>query len=155
MSTTSNHFRATPTRLRWIAVADAHGLTLLSGNVDAHNQLQLISEAKLKHEEPDREHGRPSPLGDKSGHAYASTHHQDEEDLRRFAQDAAHWLDEQVALNLIHAINIFAPDRLLGALRQHWSASTAAITTDHPLELAALTLDELARHPRIRSCWPV
>ena len=66
----------------------------------------------------EHEHGRPSPLGAKSGHSYAAAHHDEEENQRRVARQVIDWVKAARQKHHFGPAVIFAPPRMLGRLRE-------------------------------------
>lgn len=135
----------------WLAVLDQRRALLLRGRLDKLGRAHLELLDKLENEEQPREHGRPSPLGGKAGHAYASFHHEEEELRNRHAKAVSKWLAKAVQDQSIPRLRLYAPAPLLGSMRQHLPHHLAAKIDDHEGEFASLTPNEMAQQPAILS----
>ncbi len=108
----------------------------------------------VEHWEP-REHTRPSPLGNKKGHDYASFHHEAEERLTRFAHELSRWVGKQVQAHQIKQLTLFAPPKLMGTLRPMWGARLSKRINEHEADLAHRPPNRLAEHQAIKELvWP-
>lgn len=110
------------------------------------DELDALENTREKHQ-----HGRPSRRTGKSTHSYASPGHEDDELLQRYADDAAEWLGKQVAKRDIERVDVFAPIRLLGALRKAYSDDLAVRVEEHGSDLGNLDPGQLQQHPAVLS----
>jgi len=99
----------------------------------------------------EHQHERPSRRTGKHAHSYASPGHEDDELLQRYADDAAAWLGRQVSERNIERVAVFAPIRLLGALRKSYSGDLAARVEEHGSDLGNLEPGQLEQHPTVLS----
>jgi protein required for attachment to host cells len=110
--------------------------------------LHLDVRANLKEEWDEKQHHRPYMLAG-SGRSYASTGHEDEERLRRFGKQVAHWLGKQLADAHIEHVTVFTSARMLGALRPALPEALRRRVEIRDDDLALLRTAELAAHPAI------
>lgn len=131
----------------WIVVADARSARLIHCIREGeHFRIESLDEF---HEQwDDKEHHRPQPLHDKTGHAYASTHHEAEERLRRFAKSLMNWIDKQHHRLADGRWALIAPPRLLGEMRKLDSKLLGGFKQVQA-ELEELTAAKIARHPAL------
>jgi protein required for attachment to host cells len=96
------------------------------------------------------EHGRPSARAGKDGNAYASQGHEVEENLKRFARQAAAWLEQKVDQYQIPQLALFAPPRFLGALRPLCPTRLNGCLRQYEADLTNHSAATLSRHPAIQ-----
>lgn len=135
----------------WILLADSRQARLLRGTRTTQGRPHLDEVARLDNPPMDHEHGRPSPLGGKDGHAYAGFSHEAEEHQSRFASKIADWIGRQTQ-STSH-LSVCAPARFLGALRKALPGRVRAQVKEHEGELANLGTGELARHALIAAMF--
>ena len=128
--------------IAWFALVDSEHCRLLccrltkqgSHHVDEHGQFQNTL--------PEAEHARPMSLG--------GTTHYVEENERRFSGETLKWLKDQIDALRIDHLTLFAPARMLGAIRK---ASDKILTGEYEElqgSLMRLETGQLAEHPMIR-----
>jgi protein required for attachment to host cells len=138
----------TTTRSVWFAVLDSRLGHLVEMRRLPSGSLHLEVRADLKEDWEEKQHHRPYMLaGD--GRSYASAGHEDEERLRRFGKQAAHWLAERMAAAHIDHVTVFTSARMLGALRPALPEALRDRVTTREDNLALLRTAELAAHPAI------
>jgi protein required for attachment to host cells len=135
------------TRDAWFVVADQERARLLRATAVRHGHRHVEEIDRLGSTFRPGEHHRPSRLG-QPGHM-ASTGHEAEERLAHFARELAGWLRTTVAARSMTACPLFAPSHVLGALRRELSQPVAALVREQAVELAGLSAEQLAEHPRI------
>jgi len=140
-------------RIRWVCVVDhRHGRLLMcektpggAWRVDADRS--IVNEWEDLHQR-----GRPSGLsaGASRGHAqsHAARPHETEEERRRFARDVVSWLEKHVRNEKIERIPVFAPPKLLGALREQWPKQLKDHVREHEADLAHLENNRLTENDR-------
>jgi protein required for attachment to host cells len=137
------------TRKRWVAVADERVGRLLRVERTERGGARVAAVNDIRNAWEEHEHGRPSPRAGRNGHTYASEGHEAETMRDRFAKDLATWLEREAALRSIDEVALFAPPRLLGALRGAWSMGFSDRVRAQRGELAHLPESEIARHRSI------
>lgn len=127
----------------WFALADSGHCRLLSCRVTGPRAPHVHEYESLENSGPEQEHARPKSQG-------GATHHVEERE-RRFAGEIAEWLGRRAEEHNIANLMIYAPARMLGALRKvrhrYMNSSVEARQGD----LMRLSAGELALHPIIRS----
>jgi hypothetical protein len=131
---------------------DHHGGKLLRSSIadDGHAHFRACGE--ITNTQEAHQHGRPSPKKGKGGHTYVSWRHEEEELRRRYAGEVSRWLAKRTKEFRVRQLLVFAPARLLGALREAWTPELGRCIEEHVGDLSYLTLRELAQHPVIASC---
>lgn len=98
------------------------------------------------------EHGRPSSLGRgptaNAAQHFASRGHETEEEVRRFARDAAEWISGVLAAQRSPNAHVFAASRFLAPLRNALGAHAESVSL-HEGEFTRLRPGELAAEPAI------
>lgn len=131
----------------WFALADAERCRLVhcarteqgTEHVDEHEVLQNTW--------PEQEHTRPVTGG-------GTTHHVEEKE-RRFAGEIVGWLRKKAAEHEIDQLKIFAPARMLGALRKVPPGSLTGHIEELQGDLMRLDAGQLAEHSMIRDLMRV
>ena len=127
----------------WFALADSGHCRLLSCRVTEPRAPHVQEHESLENCGPEQEHARPASQG-------GATHHVEERE-RRFAGEIAEWLERRTEQHNITSLMVYAPARMLGALRKvrhrYMNSSVEARQGD----LMRLSAGELALHPIIRS----
>jgi protein required for attachment to host cells len=136
---------------RWLALADARRCRLMRCELTPLGTPHITEHDALENTAPEREHHRPSPLHAKSGHAYASFPHEEEEELRRFAGESVEWLRNRAAQESIEQLTLLAPPRFLGVFRKLPLGSLDGRVDARELDLARYAAGALASHPAIRA----
>ncbi len=135
----------------WIVVADRQHARLLEATKTAHGRCHLELHSELKSSWEEKEHARPSPLGAKGEHSYASVGHEAEERVHRFVGEIEEWLGGQSRERRIGSMSVYCPAPLLGEIRRRWNKELQAKTETHELNIAHLPIAELAGHQAIRA----
>jgi len=135
----------------WLFVVDARGGRLLRTTRAPAGRHHLDELAAMENTREKHQRGRPSRRTGKDTHSYASPGHEDDELLQRYADDAAEWLGKQVTGGDIERVDVFAPIRLLGALRKAYSEDLAARVEEHGSDLGNLDAGQLQQHPAVLS----
>jgi len=135
----------------WLFVLDSRRGRLLRtarAPVGRHHldELDTMENTREQHQ-----HGRPSRRTGKDTHSYASPGHEDDELLQRYADDVATWMGSQVSKRDIERVAVFAPIRLLGALRRSYSEDLAGRVEEHGSDLGNLEPGQLEQHPAVLS----
>ena len=136
-------------RIQWVVVADARRARLLQCTFASAGSASVRPCATLVDDWPGHEHHRPSPLAAKDGRAYASLHHDAEEQLRRFGRRIVGWIGAAAADRGIERLTLFAPPRLLGVFRGERLQDRGPEVDLREGELAHMTEADLCRHPAI------
>lgn len=94
------------------------------------------------------EHGRPSPLGGKDGHSYASHHDERGEQLQEAARQIVAFLKNGVRMPdpTPTKVRVLAPARLMGALRKKLPGTMPVEVAEHVGEFTKLSPHDLAHH---------
>lgn len=132
---------------RWFVVLDSKKARLVRGSRTAKGSPHLDEMASLATTFVAGEHHRPDRLA--PGRS-AGTSHEHEEALAHFARDLAPWLQNELTKHEIASCALFAPTPMVGALRKVMQTPLAARLQEHSLELANLSLPQLAAHPRVQ-----
>jgi protein required for attachment to host cells len=126
----------------WFALADAERCRLLRCSVTALATQHVDERERLENTLPEQEHVRPVTGG-------GATHYV-EENERRFAREIVEWLQNKAGEHEISRLTIFAPPRMLGALRKPPSGSLKGHLEELQGDLMRLEAGQLAEHPMIR-----
>lgn len=135
----------------WIVVADREQARLLEASVTRHGRCHLEQRSDLRSSWEEPEHGRPSPLGGKDGHSYASVGHEEEERVHRFVVEIESWLARMCRERRIETMALYCPAPLLGEIRRRWNKDLRDRANTRELNIAHLPLSELAHHQAIRA----
>jgi len=144
----------TPPNRGWFFVVDAGGGRLLQSIAVPPGRLHVEQRASISRRGVEHERSRPSPLTGKAGNSYASTGHEAEEELQRFAREVAEWLEQKIARYRIGSLALFAPPRFLGALRKTCNPRLASHFDIHQADLAGWSASNLAHHPVVEELPP-
>ncbi len=137
----------------WIAVLDSRAGRLFELSRTPHQRLHLELRDQIAETWEEKQHGRPSLLAG-TGRTAAPFAHEDEERLRRFAQESAVWLGHVVEHRKLGLLAVFCGKHLLGALRSECPASLASRLQLHGEDLAGLDSQELAAHHAVVAVLP-
>jgi len=140
----------TKERTHWVFVVNALHGRLLHCCMDSLGHCYVEEVDRIENNWEGRERGRPSPLSDKAGHAYASQGHGAQEDLCRFAREVANWLELQTSFHRMDSSVLFAPPRFLGAIRKCKPKGFSHHVDARQGDLAGLEEQELSNHPAVR-----
>ncbi len=98
------------------------------------------------------EHGRPSSLGRgptaNAAQHFAGRGHESEEEVRRFARDAAEWIAGVLSAQNAPASHVFAASRFLSPLRTAFGSHAEQMSL-HEGEFTRLRPGELAVEPAV------
>jgi protein required for attachment to host cells len=134
-----------------LVVSDQRQAILYTWSCGPNQRVRLVEQARVRSaHEDEHERRRPDLLGrgTPTGPQHlVSPGHAKEEEARRFAAEVLGWADREAASRGLDRITLFAPARLLGALR------TLAPSKDRielrEAELAWMPASQLARHPAV------
>jgi protein required for attachment to host cells len=130
----------------WIAVVDQRkGRILHICELDAGG-FRCAEKGFIENRWEEHQHGRPSPRSGRTGHTYASRGHEDEEMMRRFAKEVSEWIDRVLQELRIEHLEVFAPTRFLGALRQHRASRPTKRAALNEADLGSMSDGEVVRH---------
>lgn len=132
---------------RWFVVLDSTKARLVRGSPGTKGHPHLAEMASLATTFVPGEHHRPDRLA--PGRS-AGTSHEHEESLAHFAREVAPWLQKELTTHAVASCALFAPTQMVGALRKVVAKPLAARLQEHTLELANLSLAQLAAHPRVQ-----
>ena len=135
---------------QWIAVLDSRAGRLLELSRTPHGRLHLELRDQIRETWEEKQHGRPSLLAG-TGRTAAPFAHEDEERLRRFAQEAAAWLGRETQRRGLGQVVVFCGKALLGALRSECPAAVARRLELRGEDFAGLDLVQLAEHPTVKA----
>lgn len=138
---------------RWACVVDHRRGRLVQCEKSPGGSWRVDADRSITNEWEDlHEHGRPSGLsaGAARGHAqsHAAPARETEEERRRFAKDVIEWLEKEVRSRKIERLPVFAPPKLLGALRSQWPKALAPHVREHEADLAHLDDNRLTENQR-------
>jgi len=137
------------TRSACFALADAQQAKLFRCATTPTGHCHVEQESATAYETEGHEHGRPTPLAAKTGHSYAPSHHDAEEDERRFAQQVVHWLERETGERGVERLTVFTPPHMLGRLRKVVTDALRDRLEFEEGELINLSADELHEHPAV------
>lgn len=126
----------------WFALVDAEHCRLFRCRATGHGTQQVDEQGALKNMLPEKV--LPQPMTE------SDTIHQAEVRERYFARDVVQWLERQSGLHLMHRVMIFAPPRMLAALRKAPPGSLRGQLEEFQAELIRMEAVHLAEHPVIR-----
>ncbi len=126
----------------WFALADAERCRLMRCSLTEQGTQHVDEHEALKNAWPEQEHSRPTTGG-------GTTHHVEEKE-RRFAGEIVDWLQKRATEHEIDHLMIFAPPRMLGALRKVPFGSLRGHSGELQGDLMRLEAGQLADHPMIR-----
>lgn len=134
----------------WFALISHHQARLVrASRTEGVGSPHFEHQAKFEDPWVEKQHGRPSRRSGKNEHSYASQRHEDDEHRRRYASAVVEWLGRQLDSRAIQTVFVFAPDRLLGALRQALPARTRERVIERHGDFAHLDVGQLARQSAI------
>ncbi len=137
-------------RQAWVVLVDAHRAKLLHCSQTPVGRPHVEQQDMMAFDTEHYEHGRPSPLAGKNGHTHAAEGHEPEEVLRRLAKQLGAQLREWVDQRDIGRLDVFAPPRFLGALREACPDHLAQRLAEHRQDLTNLPTSQLHQHRAIR-----
>lgn len=138
------------TRRAWVLVVDREHARLVEAVRTPHGRCHLDERGELRPQWLETEHARPSPLGGKDGHSYASVGHEEEERLHRFVNEVQGWLSDRVREHGIESVSVYCSAPVLGEIRRRWDKSLQSIAVPKELNIAHLPTTELQNHAAIR-----
>jgi len=127
----------------WFALADEERCRLFRCGLTERGTQHVDEHEGLKKTLPEQEHARPMTEGG------GSTHYVEEQE-RRFAGQIVEWLQKKAGEHEIDRLVIFAPPRMLGALRKVPPESLKGHLEELKGDLMRLEAGQLAEHPMIR-----
>jgi protein required for attachment to host cells len=133
----------------WFVVADSEQARLLRLTPTMHGRLHVEQVDQLANTFLPGEHHRPTRLGQPGTAPAPSREH--EEKLAHFARALATWLQKLVSNHALAACPLFAPPRMLGAMRKAAPKTLAAKLREQEGEFAGLSAAQLAEHPKIKA----
>jgi len=136
-----------PDSHRWFVVLDSMKARLVRGSRTAKGSPHLDEMASLATTFVAGEHHRPDRIA--PGRSVGASH-EHEEALAHFAREIAPWLQKEMTTHAVASCALFAPTHMVGALRKVIAKPLAAKLQEHSLELANLSLAQLAAHPRVQ-----
>ena len=134
----------------WVCAVDAGRGRLLRCEVVPPGRCHVDEQETIDWNWEAHQHGRPSPRAGKNSNSYASEGHEVEEDLKRFARQAAAWLEQKLDQHQMKELVLFAPPRFLGALRRVCPARLDGCLREHEADLTNHSAGTLSRHPAIQ-----
>ena len=140
----------------WLCVLDDQGARLLRGETRRSRQAErrhLDIVDSLENRWQELEHNVRTPQTGKEGHSDADLKHRRAEFVARYARDAAAWLERTMARREIESLDLFAPPRLLGALRDEYPAALSGRIREHRGDLGHLSPGALERHPPVMALF--
>jgi protein required for attachment to host cells len=126
----------------WFALADAEHCRLLCCRLTRQGTQHVDEYGACENTFPQQEHKRPMTGG--------GTTHYVEEAERRFAGEIVEWLRGKVEEHEIDRLVIFAPARILGALRKAPPGLLKGHLAELKGDLMRLDAGQLAQHPMVR-----
>lgn len=137
----------------WVVVVDGERARLLRGTrPNGRPHLDLVSTIENDHLE-DKQYGRPTLMRGGTNPTLLAPGHQQEERAKRFAREIANWLTKTHRDSHVASFDVFAPPRLMGALRQEWSKELGPHIREHQAELNWIGDGQLAKHPVIEALF--
>ncbi|MEQ8764776.1 MAG: host attachment protein [Planctomycetota bacterium] len=134
----------------WFLVADREHARLVEASRTPHGRCHLDVHGEFRPQWLESEHARPSPLGGKDGHSYASVGHEDEERLHRFVNELGDWVTGCVKQHGIESMSVYCSAQVLGEIRRRWDKSLQSIAEPKELNIAHLPTPELQSHQAIK-----
>lgn len=140
---------------RWAIVADERSARLITVERTRMGSVHVDEHATIENNQTEHQHSRPSPLASKDGHTHAANPAEDATLRKRFAKELAKWAEKQAKKHNVERLNVFAPAKLLGDLRNEWSpGAPVSEQTEHKAEIAHLDAGRLSKHDAIASLLP-
>lgn len=133
----------------WFIVVDGGRGRLLRGRMISHGRIHVDEHDSISNHHDEHEHGRPSPRSGRGGSSYASSGHEGEQQLHRFAKEVTGWIEAKVARHGIERLALFSAPRLLGELRKLYPPGLGERIDEHPADLTQVSTAALARHPAV------
>lgn len=128
----------------WFMVASHHKARLMKGELTPIGRCRVQEQASLEHEGMEKDYQRPSPRMGRSGSA--QDHHTPEESASRFARKVATELEKMMVQHGIEGVTLFAPPRMVGALKKAISGRMAQQVEVCQADLAHLDDSKLAQY---------
>jgi len=133
----------------WVVLADTRQCRLLRCGLTRRGRCHVEECDLIQHTWPGHEHNRPSPRRGKNGESYATEGNEAQEELSRFARQAAHWLEGKINGGMSRVV-VFAPPRFLGVLRMVQPDYLAERLEERKGEMVHLRIQDLSKHSAIR-----
>jgi len=131
----------------WFMVASHSKARLMKGELTPVGRCHVQEEASLEHEGLGKELHRPSSRMGRSGSTQES--HLQEESVARFAKTVAAHLEKMMSQKGIDNVKLFAPPRMMGALKKAVTGRVASKVKHHQADLAHLDGSALAKYPAV------
>ncbi len=135
-------------QLTWLITADAAGARLLRGGTTPMRRIHVDLVDQFTHDEGEMQHTRPSPRSGRTGHT--GDNHESDEFLARSARHLGSWLARQQQSHQFERLHVFAPPRMVGALRKVMPASLNHRVEMHEADLTPFSPAALACHASVR-----
>ncbi len=139
----------------WILLADRSGGRLLHGTRTAQGSPHFEEHSKIEYEIEEDTRGKPSSRDDRYGHTRATDQGESKERLQRMARKLASWLDGHLKERTADRFQVFAPPRLVSALRRLLSPRLRSRLEAHIGDYKRLSAGQLAHHPRFSRLIPI
>lgn len=144
----------TETRARWFCLADKRSCRLLKAEFNSGGRWHIDEIEALENQwEDDKQHGRPETLAslpERGGApSFAARPHQEEEEERRFANDAVEWIDKCVRSHDIDELQLFSSPSMIGRIRDAARKDLWSVMREHEANLNPMRTGELVKHPAI------
>ncbi len=131
----------------WFMVASHNTARLMKGQMTPGGRCRVEQEAALHHEGLEKEFHRPSSRMGRSGSTQES--HGEEESMARFAKKVANELEKMMTQRGIEDVKLFAPPRMMGALKKAVPNRVADRIEHQQADLAHMTDASLAKYPAV------
>lgn len=128
----------------WFMVVSHNTARMMKGELTPIGRCHVQEHASLHHEGPDKEFHRPSPRMGRTGNT--QDNHIPEEAAQRFARKIAGELEKMMSQHGIDDMKLFAPPRMVGALKKTMSDRVAGRVSITQADLAHLDDSRLAHY---------
>jgi hypothetical protein len=134
----------------WILNVQDEGCQLLRGRTPCSDRfesfpLELVTELS----NPYAELGPAARAPDCFERTDLLLDHRRAELLHRYVRELRLWIERGLREHRIEVLNVFAPQRLLNALRRAWPIRAPKSIREYPIDLATRQRWQLERHPAI------
>jgi protein required for attachment to host cells len=131
----------------WFMVASRNTARLMRGQMIDGGRCHVQEEAIFEHESLEKEFHRPSSRMGRAGSTQES--HIAEEAMARFARKVANELEKMMQEKGIGDMKLFAPPRMMGALKKAVPNRVADRINHYQADLAHLPDASLAKYPEV------
>ncbi len=138
----------------WILLADRHQGRLLQGTRTTQGSPHFEEVSRIDYESDPTTSERPSTRSDRFGHSFSTSGHSSHEKLQRTARTLASWLNDRFDECHAERFQVFAPPRLISALRRIVSPRLRGRLEAHAGDFNRLSPGQLAHHPRFSHLVP-